>query len=283
MSYCQASYVIEGLGEVADSKTSAPLLFEPGSKWGYSPGLDWAGLLIARVSGEPSLGAYFKKHIFDPLGSRTAAFRKSELGLGEDELKERWTWMTARESDGGIASSDVFRDFEPRDDTGGGGLLTCPEDYIKVLVSLLCNDGKLLKKETVSTMVYEPQLVDGKISEAAGRVLLQVTATMEGSRMITGGYPLPEPEHENGVGGEWEYQHGLLGLLTRKHGEKEWVLNWGGLPNLFWWVDPKNGLCGHYAGQIIPPGDPTSLDLEVEWREEMVKRFGMGESAKSNL
>lgn len=34
---------------------------------------------------------------------------------------------------------------------------------------------------------------------------------------------------------------------------------WGGLPNLFWWVDREKGVCGMIAGQIVPFGDMEVL------------------------
>ena len=68
---------------------------------------------------------------------------------------------------------------------------------------------------------------------------------------------------------------GLCGLLNRPRGsQEEWTLSWSGLPNLFWWIDRTAGLCGHYAGQLIPPGDPLSLDMAAKFRLEMEKRFG---------
>ena len=40
---------------------STPLLFEPGEGMAYGGGLDWAGILISRATGQ-SLGAYMQQH-----------------------------------------------------------------------------------------------------------------------------------------------------------------------------------------------------------------------------
>jgi methyl acetate hydrolase len=44
-------------------------------------------------------------------------------------------------------------------------------------------------------------------------------------------------------------------------------LAWAGLPNLFYWIDRKNGIGGFWATQIFPFADPTSvggyLDFET--------------------
>jgi methyl acetate hydrolase len=42
---------------------------------------------------------------------------------------------------------------------------------------------------------------------------------------------------------------------------------WAGLPNLYYWIDPDNGIGGFWATQIFPFADPTSIggyfDLET--------------------
>ncbi|KAK5456835.1 hypothetical protein LTS15_004615 [Exophiala xenobiotica] len=253
-----------------------PLIAEPGTEWNYSPGLDWAGLIAARVTGEEGLGSYARKYIWEPLGIKDAAFRQKDLGVGPDELALRWAWMTQREQtpEGKIVPSEHFYPLDPKDEWGGGALYTSPAEYMKVLTSLLRNDGKLLKPSTVSKYVFEPEFVDGKVGRAAQKSLLKVLATHRAKRMFSGGQPAPDPYHPNGNGGDVEYQHGLLGLLTRKRGETQWSLSWSGLPNLFWWVSPNEGLCGMYASQLIPPGDALSVDLATMWRTEMEAKHG---------
>lgn len=43
-----------------------PLVFEPGTSWEYSVGVDWAGFMVERVSGM-DLDAYMKKNIWGTL------------------------------------------------------------------------------------------------------------------------------------------------------------------------------------------------------------------------
>jgi methyl acetate hydrolase len=44
-------------------------------------------------------------------------------------------------------------------------------------------------------------------------------------------------------------------------------LAWAGLPNLYFWIDRKNGIGGYWATQFFPFADPTSvggyLDFET--------------------
>lgn len=50
-----------------------PLAFDPGTRWEYGTGIDWAGLLVEEVSGT-TLGRYCAEHLFGPLGMRDTGF-----------------------------------------------------------------------------------------------------------------------------------------------------------------------------------------------------------------
>ena len=57
-------------------------------------------------------------------------------------------------------------------------------------------------------------------------------------------------------------------------------MQWGGLPNLFWWISPKDGVCGCYFGQILPPGDPLSFELYGEFEKAVLAERRMGGKGK---
>jgi hypothetical protein len=42
------------------------------------------------------------------------------------------------------------------------------------------------------------------------------------------------------------------------------------------WIDPAAGNCGIYASQVLPPGDPSSIDLAVDFRKEVAKGVARG-------
>ncbi len=196
-----------------------PLLFEPGTKWTYGPGLDWAGILIARVSGEPNLQSYLRKNIWTALGIdvKSMAFRQKDLGLNEQETAERVVHLSLRkQGDQSIVPADSIRNRNPREDLGGGGILASPLAYLAVLRSLLRNDGKILKPETLSKYMLEPQLVDGKVGSSAHSGpggLVQTLDNMLAAKMLTGGLPLPKEE------GAHEYQHGRSFHLSSFHSQ----------------------------------------------------------------
>ena len=50
-----------------------PLMFDPGERWEYGINIDWVGRAVEAVSGKP-LEAYFREHIFGPLGMADTGF-----------------------------------------------------------------------------------------------------------------------------------------------------------------------------------------------------------------
>ncbi|KAE9395564.1 hypothetical protein BT96DRAFT_997586 [Gymnopus androsaceus JB14] len=58
-----------------------------------------------------------------------------------------------------VHSDETFFKKDPEFAFGGGGLFTSPQEYIKMLHSLLSNDGKLLRPEYVDDF-FRPQLED---------------------------------------------------------------------------------------------------------------------------
>jgi hypothetical protein len=92
-----------------------------------------------------------------------------------------------------------------------------PDDFMKILISLLRNDGKLLKPETLETM-YMPQVPNV-------RDLLDMLSDESLGPMLSGG--LPEVK-------SWNF--GLGGLLNTDDVDgvcRKGTMSWCGLPSLF--------------------------------------------------
>lgn len=97
-------------------------------------------------------------------------------------------------------------------------MFSSASDYVKVLVSLLKNDGKLLKPESVKQM-FEPQLPDAKY-------IHEVLADPEVNRGMTLG---------SEMGKQWNW--GLGGILAMEDTpgrRSKGTLTWSGMPNLAW-------------------------------------------------
>ena len=62
-----------GIISLEKAALGVPLMFDPGSRWEYGIGIDWAGQMVEHVTGEP-LSAYFAEHLTGPLGMDDTAF-----------------------------------------------------------------------------------------------------------------------------------------------------------------------------------------------------------------
>ncbi|KAF1850833.1 beta-lactamase/transpeptidase-like protein, partial [Cucurbitaria berberidis CBS 394.84] len=243
-------------GKLLD-RFNSPLMFEPGESWMYGPGIDYAGLLIERVTGK-RLDAYMEENLWGPLDVKDITFFLSS----RPELKARMADMSARDESGKVKYTEerhLYQDEtgnEVTDCMGGQGSFTSAEEYIKVVHALLtCDeDEKLLKKASLEEF-FKPQLGEG--SSAALNAFLQNDMMNNGM-----GGTSKEVKKDWGLGG-------ILILQDAPDGKKAGTMIWGGLPNLIWWVDRKAGLCGLYAGQVVPPGDTKCAALHRTFEEEM--------------
>lgn len=241
-----------------------PLIFEPGSAFAYGPGLDVAGLMVARAN-STSLEAYMRHNIFDVLGMHDTSFHVSHNNIGE-----RLMPLSARSSpDAPLEEVDpettmLKQPVDAKDEYGGAGLFGTAEDYLKLLKSILRNDERLLTKESVDLM-FQPSLSPQSKEALHGNLAIPDLAKI----MIPG-----EPLVGAPGGGDWDHSlGGLIGLHESEDGfESQW-LQWVGGPNLKWWIDRKGGTCGFYATQLFPPGESRAVHLQKLFQKEIVRRF----------
>lgn len=159
------------LKDFVSERAKAPLLFEPGSKYQYSICHDILAGIVEIVTGK-DYDAYLKENIFEPLGMKNTYF--ASFQKIHDEIADMFFYrpetklLEPREkSNYFIAGEKYF--------SGGAGLISCAEDYIKFADSLAtgkaANGFALLKKETID-LIRSPQIsYDGALgfSSPAGK------------------------------------------------------------------------------------------------------------------
>jgi CubicO group peptidase (beta-lactamase class C family) len=211
-----------------------PLMFEPGSKWEYSIGIDWVGQAVEAASGM-SLDEYFAAHVTGKLGMKDTVFRPGAAQGG------RRVAMHQRQADGRL----VVVPFEPRPApeflAGGAGLYSTAPDYLAFLHMILNQGGGLLRPETVAAMGVNQigALRAGKI----GSVNPALTA---------------EADFYPGMDSKWG-----LGILINPEpgmfGRRANSLAWAGLPNCYYWIDREAGIGALILMQVLPSGDLGAL------------------------
>ena len=198
--------------------TSVPLLYEPGTAWGYSLATDVLGALIERVHGEP-LDAAVRQLVTGPLGMKDTGFvaldaRRVATAYVNDapqphRLVEGET-VSSFEGAIGIPYSPA-RIFDPQAfPSGGAGMAGTAEDFLRLLEALRQGCGAFLPNELIAEM----------------------------ARDQTGGRELPNAP---GFG----FGLGFSVLRDRKLAispESEGTWRWGGAYGHSWFVDRAQGL-----------------------------------------
>ena len=103
-----------------------------------------------------TLTEYMEQKIWGPLGIRDMTFHLDE----RNDLKERLADISMRDPSGSgkvVFTQNEMTAEETLDDMGGDGAYATGPEYMKILQSLLANDGRLLSAKTVETM-FTPQL-----------------------------------------------------------------------------------------------------------------------------
>ncbi|KAL2842264.1 beta-lactamase/transpeptidase-like protein [Aspergillus pseudodeflectus] len=231
-------------GATVDERFGYPLLFEPGIGWEYGTGMDWVGQVIERRTGQ-TLEVYMQKHIWEPLGIERMSFWPGSI---PDADKKR-ARMSVRDPVSGWPISlegPVFTEGVT-DCFGGQGLYASMEDFLKVLHSILADDGRLLSSQSTA-MMFQPQL-----GEASRESLQRHLRASTPSSLFVGIF-------DNTLLYDWGLG-GMLCMEDAKTGRRKQSLFWSGAPNLFWFINREADLCGVLGTQILPPCDPRVANV----------------------
>ncbi|MCR5879174.1 serine hydrolase [Phenylobacterium sp. J367] len=128
-----------------------PLIDQPGAGFHYGASLDLLGFLLARMDGRP-LGEVLKARVFDRLGMADTGFVPADRG--------RTATLYGFDDDGRLtpyvgASDGPFYPERPADMeyvSGGAGLWSTAEDYLRFARLFLEGGAPLLKPDTVALM-----------------------------------------------------------------------------------------------------------------------------------
>ena len=151
--------------QVAQRLAQIPVSFEPGTDYNYGLSADILGAVIEKVSGE-KLSEFMKKRIFEPLGMSDTAFfvpfekqpRLSKVYKSYDVKDEKGN-VTGKElelfTNCNLGIQDKM-DHAPAFESGGAGLCSTIDDYMKFALMLLnkglFNGKRILQPKTVEFM-----------------------------------------------------------------------------------------------------------------------------------
>jgi len=227
--------------KLADSLARLPLLFSPGTKWNYSFSTDVLGRVIEVVSGT-RLDRYLDSALFKPLKMTMTGF------VATPAMRARVIPIYARGPEGKLQAQTplLTPDYTTPGEllSGGGGLLSTPDDYLRFAQMLLNGgalDGKrVLKRETVALMLQN------HVPESW--VPLNIAE----------GWPIGRNGFGYGGAVRMDSDPSLAGSAG--------TFRWAGYGTTFFWVDPKNNLIGMLWTQYMPLMENWALDGEFQRR-----------------
>ncbi len=139
---------------LCSAMANRPLGFEPGTRYRYSLCHDVLAAVIEVVTGM-KFSDYLHELMFEPLGMTDTGFRPTE-----EQLPRFAQAFEYNNADGSIKPIAIGNDMfvpTPEYESGGAGLFTTVDDYMKVITALACDgtspDGYvLLNPETIAEM-----------------------------------------------------------------------------------------------------------------------------------
>src|SRR5687768_722155 len=140
------------LQAMIDRLATMPLLYQPGTRWVYSVGVDIQGYLVEKLSGQ-TFPEFLRTRLFEPLGMIDTAFYVPAEKTSRVATIYAWN---AKAGALGALPHDPGINQPPGMPSGGGGLYGTAADYFRFAQMLLnggeYNDRRILKKSSVDMM-----------------------------------------------------------------------------------------------------------------------------------
>ena len=229
-----------------------PRLFQPGTSFAYGTGLDWAGRVVEKLSGQ-DLETYFHENITGPL-------KMSETGFNvPKELSEQIVTFGGRDSSGNINAWGRIPQNPTTNYQGASGLLGSPTDFIKFLHCILnygkYEGGQLLKKETVELMLKDnlPKEIRPQIDQFDNGGLI--------------GYAGGLFDHIKNDG--WGF--GWFIELDENDIRPTNSAYWSGAANSYYTLDIENKIAIVYFSNYFPANDKEAYDFYKFYEMEIYK------------
>lgn len=218
-----------------------PLIFEPGARWQYGQGIDWAGRLVEALTGT-TLEAYFQEKICKPLGMVDTSY------ILPVSKFDRLVTGSERDESGVLKQVERKPPTPPKSFNGGGGLYSTVADYTRFMQMILNhgaapNGPRILQAKTVDLMMTNQigALTAGKMKTSRPTLSADVDVQPGHSEKWTLGF--------------------LLNTDPYAGGRAAGSLAWAGIFNTFYWIDPKRSRCGVIMMQFLPFVDKDAVAL----------------------
>jgi CubicO group peptidase (beta-lactamase class C family) len=229
------------LAEEAVRAAGLPLAFRPGTRWGYSIGIDIIGRVIEVVTGKP-LDHVLRSDVFDPLGMTETDFTVPKdtgsrfASLYTPLAGDSFDLNATTKSSETLRCVDTYQTSPYHKTTcmsGGGGLVGTIDDYMKFAEMLrqggALNGVRLLSPKTVKFM--QRNHLPDDIASMGTRSFAEMP--MEGVGFGLGGAVVLDPARARTPGSVGDY-------------------GWGGMASTYYWSDPAHEMSVVFFTQLSP-------------------------------
>jgi CubicO group peptidase (beta-lactamase class C family) len=213
--------------EFINNISSLPLAYHPGTRWNYGMSSDVLGVLLEKICNKP-LNIIFKEELFDLLEMNNTHFAKKDLNNLFPTFK-----LTIPTGFKIIKDSNIIK-YENKFKSGGGGLISTPEDYHKFCNFILNPNMTILNTKLVD-MIKTNQIGTDLSYLSDGLNFYDFTYAGPGIGFTAGFSIIENPK-----------------LMSFKSPEK--ILSWAGSSNTIMWIDQKNNFVFSMFSQLIPFG-----------------------------
>ncbi len=230
---------VTSLAEFAEKLAKLPLVYEPGTRWSYSLGLDLMGRVIEVVSGMP-FDRFLSQRIFEPLGMTSTWFQVPAKEAGRLTTNFGAMGSVLIPIDPGPTS--IYLE-QPPCCFGGSGLVSSPRDYDRFL-AMLANLGMAGRERVMS---------ERAVRMGTGNLL---PANVVRSGMLSA-------KSDFGAGGR-------VGT-----GAEAGIFGWAGAAGTVGTVDMRGGVRSAIYVQFMPPDSSNLLpEYQAALRQDVMALTG---------
>jgi CubicO group peptidase (beta-lactamase class C family) len=220
-----------------DKMATLPLLYQPGTRWVYSVGVDIQGYLVEKLSGK-TFPEFLRTRLFEPLGMIDTGFSVPAEKLSR--VSDIYAYDRAKAALAAEARDPNISKM-PGLPSGGGGLFGTAADYFK-FAQMLLNGGeyggkRILKKDTVDMM--------------------RTNALSD--QVLNGGHGIGQARFSPAQGFGYDFAVVLdPDAAKRQVGRGSYW--WWGIAGTWFWIDPANDVVfvGIIQRRTAPPGFATA-------------------------
>ena len=220
---------------------TTPLVFEPGSDWNYSIGIDWAGRMVEAASGQ-SLGDFMHENIFAPLKMTASGFRL------RPEMQSRLAAVHQRDATTQtLTATDFALPQEVEFEGGGGCLYSTLDDYL-AFCRLFLKHGRVDGQQMLA-----PATLAAMGANQIGDLRVKSLRSVQPHRSN-------DADFMPGFEKTWGFSF-MINQADVPGRRRAGSLAWAGLSNCYYWIDPTTGITGVFISQVLPFADPIALGL----------------------